>query len=103
MKKYLLVYYGGKTETDPKKFQASMEIWMKWFKDAGKAVVDMGAPTMAVKTVSGKGAKNGVNGDPITGYSVFQAESIDGVIEMAKKSPQLSSEGQIAIYEIMSM
>ena len=103
MKKYLLVYYGGKMETDPKKAQASMEIWMKWFKDAGKAVVDMGAPTMAARTISGKGAKNGVTGDPITGYSIFQADNIDGLAELAKKSPQLSGGGQIAIYEIMPM
>jgi hypothetical protein len=103
MKKYLLVFYGGKMETDPKKVQAGMEIWMKWFKDAGKAVVDMGTPTMAAKTVSAKGAKNGVAGDPITGYSIFQADNIDGVVEMAKKSPQISAGGQIAIYEMMPM
>ena len=80
-----------------------MDNWTKWFKDSGKAVVDMGAPTMAVKTVSGKGAKNGVSGDPITGYSVFQADNINGVEEMVKKSPQFSGDGQIAIYEIMPM
>jgi hypothetical protein len=103
MKKYLLVYYGGKMETDPKKAKASMDAWMKWFQDLGKAVVDAGSPTMPGKTVSGKGVKDGVTGDPVTGYSVLQAENWDAVVAMTKKSPQLSAGGQIAIYEAMPM
>jgi hypothetical protein len=103
MKKYLLVYYGGKVETDPKKAKESMGAWMKWFQDMGKAVVDGGAPTMPGKTVSGKTVKNGVVGDPITGYSIFQADDLDKAVEMARKSPQMPAGGQIAIYELMPM
>lgn len=103
MKRFLLVYYGGKMESDPKKAQESMKVWTKWFQDLGKAVVDMGAPTAPGKTVSGKSAKNGVVGDPITGYSILQAENMEGAVDMAKKSPQIGAGGQIAIYELMPM
>jgi hypothetical protein len=103
VKKYLLVYYGGKMETDPKKAQASMGAWMKWFQDLGKAVVDGGSPTLPGKTVSGKSVKEGVTGDPVTGYSVLQADNWDKVVEMAKKCPHLGAGGQIAIYETMPM
>jgi hypothetical protein len=103
MKEYLLAYYGGKMETDPKKAQESMAAWMKWFKDLGKAVVDAGNPTMPGKTLSGKTAKKGVPGDPVTGYSILQADDLDAAAEMAKKCPQLTAGGQIAVYEIMPM
>jgi hypothetical protein len=103
VKKFLLVYYGGKMESDPKKQKAGMDAWMKWFQDLGKSVVDMGAQTMPGKTVKGKTATKGVSGDPVTGYSVFQAEDLDSAVAMAKKSPQISAEGSIAVYEIMPM
>jgi hypothetical protein len=103
VKKYILVYYGGATENDPKKAQETMGAWMKWFQDMGKAVVDGGAPTLPGKTVKGKTATKGVSGDPITGYSILQAEDLDSATAMAKKSPHLSAGGQIAIYELMPM
>ena len=37
MGKYLLVYYGGEMETDPKLVEKTMATWMKWFGDLGKA------------------------------------------------------------------
>lgn len=103
MKKFLMVYYGGKMETDPKKMAAANDAWVKWFKDMGKAVVDMGNPTMPGKTISSKGAKKGAIGDPITGYSIIQANDLDAATDMAKRSPQIIAEGTIAVYEIMPM
>ncbi len=102
MQKYLLVYYGGSMETDPKKAQASMAAWMKWFKDMGKAVVDMGAPTVPAKIVSKDGAK-AVTSNAVTGYSIVQAEDLDAAIALVKKSPQLAESGKIAIYAIQPM
>ena len=102
MEKFLLVYYGGAMETDPKKAKASMDAWMKWFKDMGKAVVDMGNPTMPGKTVSATGVK-AVTGDAITGYSIIQAADMDAAVAQAKKSPQITSGGKIAVYTIQPM
>ncbi len=103
MKKYLLVYYGGHEESDPKKAKAIMDNWMKWFKDMGKAVVDMGAPTAPGKTVDSKGAKKGVPGDPVTGYSIIETETLDKAVAAAKMSPHISDDGKIAVYELLPM
>jgi hypothetical protein len=89
-------------ESDPKKAKASMDAWMKWFKDMGKAVVDMGNPTMTGKTVSATGAKD-VAGDPITGYSIIQAANLDTAVALAKKSPQVAGAGKITVYAIQAM
>jgi hypothetical protein len=103
LKKYLLIYYGGNEESDPKKAEAIMGDWMKWFKDLGAAVVDMGAPTEPGKTVDSKGAKKGVTGDPVTGYSIIQAETLDKAVAAAKKSPHIADGGHIAVYELLPM
>jgi hypothetical protein len=102
MAKFLYVYLGGKMETDPKKQKESMDAWMKWFGSLGKAVVDGGNPTTPGKVVSKTGAK-AISGDPITGYSIVQAENLDAALKMAKGSPQLAVGGQIAVYNIMEM
>ena len=103
MKKFLLVYYGGKMESDPKKAKEAMGAWTKWFQDLGKSLVDGGAPTAPGKLVSGKTVKAGVVGDPITGYSVLQADTLDKAADIAKTSPHINTGGQIAIYELMPM
>jgi hypothetical protein len=102
MAKFLMVYYGGKMETDPKKQKESMDNWMKWFKDLGKAVVDPGNPTMPGKMLGNSGAKN-ISGDLITGYTVLQADNLDAALKLAKGSPQLNAGGQVAVYSIMEM
>ena len=102
LKKFLLVYYGGKMETDPKKAKESTAAWMKWFQDMGKSVADMGAATMPGKMVSGKTTTK-ITGEAVTGYSVLQADDLDGAAALAKKSPQITSGGSIAIYEILPM
>jgi hypothetical protein len=102
MAKFLYVYYGGNMETDPKKQKESMDAWMKWFASLGKAVVDAGNPTMPGKMISKSGAKN-ISGDPVTGYSIVQAENLEAAIKMAKGSPQLTAKGQIAVYSVMEM
>ncbi len=100
MPKFLLVYYGGATQQDPAAAEQSMKAWVKWFEAMGKAVVDAGNPTMPGKVVSAKGVKDGAIGEPITGYSIITADSVDAVAAQAKKSPHLTEGGRIAVYTI---
>lgn len=102
MDRYLLVYYGGNMEADPKKMEAVTKAWNKWFGELGKSIVNAGAPTEPVKSVSARGLK-AIGAKPVTGYSIFQANSPESAIAMAKSSPQISANGQIDIYKLMPM
>jgi hypothetical protein len=102
MEKFLLSYYGGKMETDPKKAQALIGVWMKWVKDQGKAVIDSGNPTMPGKMVSGGGVKS-VGPKAVMGYSIIQAADLDAAVAVAKSSPQITAGGQIEVDQIMSV
>ncbi len=102
MAKFLFVYYGGMAETDPVKQKESMDAWMKWFSGLGKAVVDPGNPTMPGKMLS-KGGSKDIRRDPVTGYSVVQAENLAAAIKMAQGSPQITVGGRLAVYSVMEM
>jgi hypothetical protein len=102
MAKFLLVYYGGKMEQDPKSAEKAMKAWVKWFTDMGKAVVDQGNPTSPGKMIGESGVKT-IGTKPVTGYSIIQADSLDKAVELAKKSPQIGSGGEIAVYNVMEM
>jgi hypothetical protein len=102
MAKFVYFYYGGKMENDPKKQKESTDTWMKWFTGLGKAVIDAGNPTMPGKMLTRSGSKD-ISGDPITGYSIIQADNLEAALKMAKGSPQLTTGGQIAVYSIMEM
>jgi hypothetical protein len=103
MARYLLVYYGGKMETDPKLAEKEMAVWMKWFGDLGQAVVDAGAPTeKGGKIVSKSGVKS-VGAKPVGGYSILQADSLDAATAMAKRCPAIAMDGQVAVYPLMPM
>jgi len=102
MAKYLIVYYGGKMETDPKKMSEVKEQWNKWFSGLGKAVVDMGGPSQPGKLISSKGIKN-TGTKSIAGYSVFQADTLDAAVEMAKTSPVVIGGGEAEVYPLISL
>jgi hypothetical protein len=102
MAKYLLVYYGGKMETDPKMVEKMMAKWMKWFADIGKAVVDGGTPTQPGKIVSGSGVRS-TGAKPVTGYSILEAKSLDAVVALDKSCPVIAAGGQVAVYPMMLM
>lgn len=102
MGKYLYVYYGGMMAATPAEQKKSMDAWMGWFAKLGKAVVDAGAPTTPGKLVS-KGAAKDVGANPVTGYSIVTAKSLDEAAAMAKGCPSIAEGGQVAVYELMPM
>ncbi len=102
MAKFLLVYYGGKTETDPKKAKELMDAWTKWLQSVGKAVVDAGHQTTPGKIVSKTGVTD-IGANAVGGYSIFQAENLDAAIKLAKGAPLVPRGGTVAVYNIVEM
>jgi hypothetical protein len=102
MAKFLLVYYGGMMAATPAEQKKSMDAWMGWFGKLGKAVVDAGAPTKPGKIV-GKGGNKAIGADPVTGYSIIQANNLDAALTLAKGCPSIPEGGTVAVYELMPM
>jgi hypothetical protein len=75
--------------------QAGMEAWMAWRERAGSAVVDMGQPLQPVS--------DGGDGDPIGGYSIMEADSLEALQDVLKDHPHTEWGGTIQILEFLSM
>jgi len=102
MANYLYVYYGGMMAATPEAQKKSMDAWTTWFGKLGKAVVDMGAPTRPGKLVAKGGVKD-IGANPVTGYTIVQADNISAAVKMAQDCPSIPEGGQVGIYEIGSM
>lgn len=104
MANYLFVYYGGNMAATPAEQQKSMDEWNKWFSSLGKAAVDIGAPTMPGKIVSSRQVTSRFGANPVTGYSIVKADSIDAAVDMAKSCPMvMDGSGRIAVYNVVAM
>ena len=104
MPNYLFIYYGGggEGESTPAEDQKMMDAWMGWFKDLGKAVVEMGAPTGAGKTVTKAGARD-TGKDGVAGYSIIKANNMGAAVNLAKSNPYMSEGMKIGVYQIEQM
>ncbi|HEY9012550.1 MAG TPA: YciI family protein [Devosia sp.] len=105
MTKYILGFHGGgDMPTDPKVAEASMAKWVAWYQDMGKAVIDMGTPTIAKKTIGANGkVTDGGGANPLTGYSIIEANSLDEAVGMAKDCPIYAAGGSVEVAEMLPM
>src|SRR4051794_11580005 len=96
MPKYLLVYHGGGLAETEEARAAGMAAWGAWFGTLGDAVVDVGAPTGAAKTINADGStKDGGGANPVSGYTLISATDVDTALALAKDCPILSAGGSI--------
>ena len=99
---YIFAYHGGKMPETPEEGQKVMAAWRSWLEGLGSAVVDGGNPAGMSKTVSAGGVEDGGGSNPISGYSLVEADGIDAACEMAKGCPILD-HGTVEVAEAMDM
>ena len=103
MKKFIVLYSGGKQPTNPQEGQASMKVWQAWFEKLGNAVLEAGAPFGSSKTVSAAGMQDGGGGNLSNGYSLLQADSLADAGKLVKECPILSNGGKVHVFELAAM
>lgn len=108
MKKFLLLYTAPTEvreqmqKATPEEMKEGMQPWMEWFKQVGDNLVDKGFPLSNAMTVTKEGEIPG--NVEFTGYTVLQAEDMDGALKAAKMSPHLDREGAtVEVHEMMPM
>jgi hypothetical protein len=103
MKKFILLYSGGAAGLSQQERDASMKVWMKWFKGLEKSIVEMGAPFARSKTLSSSGAQDGNGGLAANGYTIFEANDLDAAAKLVKDCPGISEGGKVHIFELAAM
>lgn len=104
MPKFMFAYHGGgmpETEEEGKRVMAA---WMSWMEDCGKAMVDGGNPVGMSSTLTSDGLREGGGANPLSGYSIVEAENIEAAAELGKGCPILEGgKGSIEIAPIIEM
>lgn len=103
MKRFILLYSGGAAGMSQQERDASMKVWMQWFKELERSIVEMGAPFARSRTLSSSGAQDGNGGLAATGYTVFQANDLDAAAKLVKDCPGISEGGKVHIFELAAM
>ena len=94
---FVFAYHGGKTPEEGAKHMAKFEAWVGGL---GDAVVNPGHPLGKSKTVSSSGVSDDGGSNPLVGFSIVKADSMDAALEMAKGYPHLEI-GTVEVVEMM--
>jgi hypothetical protein len=100
----LLAYHGGGMAETEEEQARVMAAWSTWYEDLGASIVDGGNPVGRAETVSSDGSvTDGGGPNPVTGYTIVQADSMERAVELAKGCPVLESGGSVEVGEIVQV
>jgi len=104
MPKFIFAYHGGGMPETPEEGQKVMAAWTAWYEQIGPNLADGGAPVGMSKTVTENGVEDNGGSNPLSGFTVVNADSIDAAIEMAKGCPIVGhNNGTVEVAECMEM
>jgi len=109
MKIFMVIYHAPASameqmkDVSPEEMKKGMEPWMEWAKKCGSGLVDMGSPLAGGQKLTNSGSSPSDKG--VAGFSILQAENMDGAIAMLEEHPHLAwTEGcEIEVHEFMPM
>lgn len=109
MKKYIVIYHASASameqtkDMNPEDMKAGMEAWMAWGKGCGDGLVDFGAPLGGGQKVGESGSSPSDKG--VMGYSILQAEDMEGAQALLKGHPHLgwAAGCEIEVHESMPL
>src|SRR5712671_452132 len=102
MSNYIFAYHGGKKPESPEEGAKLMAKWKAWVGGLGDAMVNPGTPLGKSKTVSSGGVSDDGGSNPLMGFSIVKADSMDAALEIAKGCPHLDI-GTIEVAQAMEM
>jgi hypothetical protein len=104
MAKYVFVYHGGKSPSNPAEVKRVMDAWGQWFGSMGAAVIDGGNPVGKSSTVRSDGSvANDGGSNPVSGYSLIEAPSLEEAVSKARGCPILRDGGSVEIAQAFDM
>jgi len=87
MAKFLLITRGGTMPDSPEEGAKVMQAWTAWFTEIGSAIMDPGNPVSQVRTIAADGSVGSGDAHSITGYTIINADDLDGAVALAKGAP----------------
>lgn len=100
MPQYILAFKGGNEPQTEDAIKECMNKWNTWFEKIGNKIVNPGKPSRGSKTVSASGVKETDHTNPITGFTIIEADNIDQATQYAQSNPHLEYGGTVEVAEL---
>jgi hypothetical protein len=101
MKKFALVYLGGKQPASEAEAKNHNSKYVEWLKSLGEDIVIPTIPFKDTTTVSSNGAIREGGSSAMSGFSIIKADSMAAALSIAQKCPFLEIGGSLEVSEIM--
>ena len=104
MAKFMFIYHGGAAPTTPEEGEKVMAAWGAWMGSLGESLVDGGNPAGASMTLTAQGVQEGGGSNPVSGYTIVQADSMEAALALGKDCPIFLADGaSIEVAEALDM
>ena len=99
MPRYLLAYHGGHVDESQEGRERVMKEFGEWFAELGPRLIDPGKPIARAATVDGATVSDGGGSNPVSGYTVIDADDMEAAIELVKRGPIVQGGRTVEIAE----
>lgn len=103
MPTFMLAYHRGPDFGGPKDGGDHMARYRAWQEGLGDAIVGPDTPLGPSKTVTSAGVEDGGGPNPIMGFMLLRADSLDVALALTRPCPFLEMGGTIEVAETMAM
>ena len=103
MPEYIIAYRGGRKPATQEEGSRHMAKWKAWVADLGAAAINPGTPLKNTRIVSATGVSEDSGPDPMSGFTIVSADSMDAALEIARACPTLELDGTLEVAEMMQM
>jgi hypothetical protein len=109
LKNFIVIYHATASaieqmkDSGPEDMQKGMELWMAWANKIGTGLVEMGTPLGGGQKITESGSSPSDRG--VVGYSILQAEDMEGAIALLEGHPHLgwAAGCEIEVHESLPM
>lgn len=103
MAEYILAFHGGSMPDTPEEGEKVMAAWGAWMGALGERITNPGAPLGMSKTVSATGVVDNGGSNPLSGFTIVKADSMEAACEMAAGCPINDAGGSVEVAEIIHL
>lgn len=103
MTQYVIAYLGGEQPSSPEEGKRHFAKYKEWLSSLGDSAVSPANPFRNTNTVHPDGTVTAGSTTSMSGYTIVTADSMEGVLEIAKRCPFLEIGGSLEVSELMRM
>jgi hypothetical protein len=103
MTQYVIVYLGGDQPSSPEEGERHFAKYMDWLTSLGDSAVSPANPLKNTSTVNPDGTVTAGGASTMSGYTIIEADSMEGALAIAKACPFLDIGGSLEVSELLEM